>query len=183
MTEKDTKKDPQKELLKKFAAKVDETSPASLNNLGAFFYTKKMYFEAIEAFQKALDLNPKYSLALKNIAQAIKKVLEGEYDLEKESDGKYVFTNEDAIEYFKKAIKLQSDMDDAYNAMGEIYYHQGFYDISMKLFKKSIKINPKNAIAHYNLSFLYGEKVCLIKHKKNTILQLLLIRTLPKPKE
>ncbi len=31
-----------KEFFKKFAAKVDENSPASLNNLGAFFYSKEL---------------------------------------------------------------------------------------------------------------------------------------------
>ena len=155
---KKDKREKKRAFFKKFAAKVDEKSPASLNNLGAFFYSKGLYIDAIDSFQKALDLEPKYALSLKNFGQAVKKAIEENYDFAEESGGEMSFTYDDAIKIFKKALKIDPSMDDVYNSLGEIYYHRGMYDTALKLFKKAIEKNVNNALAHYNMSFLYGEK-------------------------
>jgi Tfp pilus assembly protein PilF len=41
------------------------------NNYGAFLWGRKRYEESVEAFQKAVDLNPNYSTALANLASKI----------------------------------------------------------------------------------------------------------------
>ena len=100
----------QKEIIRKFAGKVDETKPAALNNLGVFYFTKEMYIDAIDAFKKAIALDSKYFLAYANLGIAIKKLLETEAlqdDVDSgEGDAAHSYTYDDVINVLKKAINL-----------------------------------------------------------------------------
>ena len=45
---------------------------------------------------------------------------------------------ESAIEYFQKAIKLNKNLIEGYNALGDIYSNNGNIEEAIKSYKKSI---------------------------------------------
>ena len=152
----------QKEIIRRFAGKIDETKPAALNNLGVFYYTKEMYIDAIDAFKKAIALGKKYFLAYANLGIAIKKLLEMEVlsddsEFREESDEKHNYTYDDVIDILNTALKFNSNSDTTYNNLGEVFYHIGRFTDAIDAFKKAIELKPDNPDAHYNLGFVYGD--------------------------
>lgn len=56
-----------------------------------------------------------------------------------------------AVEYYKKAIRLNQDCAEAINNLGVIYSKQGSLDIAMDCFKKATRIDPNYAEAFNNI--------------------------------
>ena len=61
----------------------------------------------------------------------------------------------EAIGYFRKAIKIRPLYSDTFNNLGVCYSHLGHDQESMQAFKKAIEIKPDYADAHYNLGTVY----------------------------
>jgi len=123
----------------------DNDSDELLNSFvlkGAVLDALKEYNQAIEAYKKAIEINPKKNEFYYNIGIAYGN--KGEYD--------------QAIEAYKKAIEINPKMDEAYNNMGNAYYNKGEYDQAIEAYKKAIEINPKKDEAYYNLGIAYGNK-------------------------
>jgi tetratricopeptide (TPR) repeat protein len=59
-----------REVLRGFARRIDASDAGAHNNLGVLYYTKGLYEEAVEAFTKALDLDPKMQVAQRNLEVA-----------------------------------------------------------------------------------------------------------------
>ncbi len=59
-----------REVLRGFARRIDAADAGAHNNLGVLYYTKGLYEEAVEAFTKALDLDPKMQVAQRNLEVA-----------------------------------------------------------------------------------------------------------------
>ncbi|MFQ6121285.1 MAG: tetratricopeptide repeat protein, partial [Methanosarcinales archaeon] len=74
---------------------------------GDLYNSKGKSKEAIECYDKALELNPEYAKAYNNRGNAY--YYKGELDL--------------AIEDYNKAIKLNPDLAEAYNNRGNAYYN------------------------------------------------------------
>jgi tetratricopeptide (TPR) repeat protein len=65
---------------------------------------------------------------------------------------------DEAIEYFKKAIELDSQGVSAYNNLGNAYYNKKEYDRAIDYFKKAIELDPKNKYAYTLLGYVYSDK-------------------------
>jgi len=136
----------------------------------------KEYDQAIEANQKALEINPKHDKAYNNMGRAYDR--KGEYDqaieayqkaveINPKKDGAYnnmgiAYGNkkeyDKEIEAYQKAVEINPKKDEAYNNMGIAYYKKGEYDQAIDAYEKAIEINPKRDEAYYNMGIAYRKK-------------------------
>jgi len=56
-----------REVLRSFARRIDPSDAGAHNNLGVLYYNKGLSREAIAAFMKALELDPKMQVAQRNL--------------------------------------------------------------------------------------------------------------------
>jgi folate-binding protein YgfZ len=70
----------------------------------------------------------------------------------------YKNENEDAVKYFKLAIKINPVFEDAYESLGVLYGRLEDYDNAISLMEQLKEINPKCMMAFTNLS-LYHMKI------------------------
>jgi len=92
------------------------------------------YDEAIECFDKAIQINPKYAEAWYNKGTALD----------------FLGKHNKAIECFKKALSIDPDYADAWHNKGIALGKLGKYNEAIECFDKAIKINPDHAEAWYN---------------------------------
>jgi tetratricopeptide (TPR) repeat protein len=95
---------------------------------GTTFFEKGSYHEAIDAYSKAIELNPDGGDAYKGRGFAYLGL----------KDDKH------AIEDFSKAIELNSQDSEAYNDRGMSYYFLKNYQLAIKDFDKAIELNPQD---------------------------------------
>jgi superkiller protein 3 len=94
---------------------------------------------AIDAYKKALEINPKFALAYLNLGEAY------------ETNGQTT----QSLELFEKYVEIRPSDVNGLNRLGIAYKLLGQYDNAIKVFEKAIKRNPKHAIAHRNLGEVY----------------------------
>jgi protein O-GlcNAc transferase len=63
-----------------------------------------------------------------------------------------------ALRHYKRAILLCSDYTYAYNQLGVLYEEMGKGDEAIKIFKKSVEVNPKNKLGYLELGRIYHQK-------------------------
>jgi len=148
-----------------------EKSPslaATYNNLGVAYDDNGDYDEAIEQYEKALDIyeihpaykaHPETATTYNNLGIAYRK--KGEYDK--------------AIELYKKALgikeqvygKTHPETARTYNNLGDAYRNKGVYDKAIEQFEKALdiyeihpayKAHPETAGTYNNLGAAYGAK-------------------------
>jgi tetratricopeptide (TPR) repeat protein/serine/threonine protein kinase len=118
------------------ACDLKPNDPDYLNMLGAFLCDyKREYDAALEAFNKALQVDPKYAMAHCNIAN----VMRNKGEISK------------AVASFQKALELDPELALAHNNLGNIYMRQGKLAEAMDHYRKAIRSEPSYAMAHYNL--------------------------------
>lgn len=59
-----------RDILRSFARRIDGSDAGAHNNLGVLYYNKGMYEEAVAAFARALELDPKMQVAQRNLEVA-----------------------------------------------------------------------------------------------------------------
>lgn len=161
------------------AIQVDPSLPEPFKSLGDQFMAspRRLYDQAIEAYQRALNLRPHYAEAQVGLgdAKAAKGDNEGaigHYQKALAFDsmnarvhfslGK-IYYNEKGLYYeavaaYKKAIDLDPYFLDARMGLGEIYEEKGLYRDAIAEYRKVIEVDPKHTGAHYNLALAY-EKI------------------------
>ena len=98
--------------------------------------------KAIEAYSKAIELNPAYAGVYNNRGIAYNKT------------GK----SAPAIADFNKAIELKPDFAEAYNNRGNAYSNIGEYDNAIQDYDKAVARRPNFAKAYYNRGLAYARK-------------------------
>lgn len=131
-----------------FATECRAQSTNSMLREGNKFYSKEKYNNATESYSKALQQAPKDVRANFNQGDALFKLNE----LDK------------AKEQYQAAAHLSKNTDiqaKAWYNIGNAWYKQEKYEESAAAYKSSLKLNPKDAQAKYNLM------MALAKIKKN----------------
>lgn len=161
------------------ATQVDASLPEPFKALGDLFLSspRRLYDQAIEAYQRAIAIRPHFADAHVGLgdARAAKGDHEGaigHYQRALSLDplnarvhfalGK-IYYNEKGLYYeavgaYKKAIELDQHFLDARMGLGEIYEEKGLYRDAIAEYRKVIEVDPKHTGAHYNLALAY-EKV------------------------
>ena len=108
----------------------------TLHNIcGAANAGLKQYDKAIEAFQKAIEINPDYADAYNNMGIAFQD--QGNLRA--------------AVEIFQKAISLNPNYAEAYNNMGVALQEQGKLKEAVEAFSRAVDIKPDFAHAFNNM--------------------------------
>ena len=161
------------------ASQVDPKLPEPYKALGDLLMSspRRLYDQAIEAYQKAITLRSHYADAYVGLgdARAAKGDHEGaltEYKRALTVDasnsqvylsmGK-IYYNEKGLYYeavaaYRKAIELDSYYLDARMGLGEILEEKGLYQEAITEYRKVVEIDPRHTGARYNLALTY-EKV------------------------
>ena len=105
------------------------------NNLGGYLYNKGRIKEALEHYQKAIQLDPNYAEAQNNLGAAL--AAEGRLD--------------EAIENYHKAIQIRPNFAYALNNLGMALAARGQFDEAIVNYRKAIQISPNYADALDNL--------------------------------
>lgn len=136
-------------------------------------YYKGDYQGAIEAFDEALLLDPKYSSAYNNRACAYSKL--GRYDQAIEDCNEALaIDSKDAVAYYNRgnlyydkgdndraiadhdtAISLNPKYFEAYNNRGNAYAHKGNYTHAISDYSRALVLNPDFATAYCNRGSVY----------------------------
>lgn len=107
--------------------------------LGNVYFSTGRYEEAVEQFQRSLDLDHTSDETLRLLAAAYQK------------QGKPLA----AEEAFRKAVSLRPNYWTVYNAFGTFYYNQARYAEAEAMFQKAIKLAPLNFRGYSNLGAIY----------------------------
>lgn len=113
-------------------------------NMGLFYLNEGVVDEAIKYLKRALELNPRYDLAL--YALGLSYSMNGNL--------------EESVRYLQDCLKINPTLTDAHNALGAIYQEMGLLDQAEKEFR--IAISDENYTAkdnsYYNLARIYLTK-------------------------
>ena len=122
------------------------------NKLGIIHHMKGDLRKAIDYFEHALLLNPKYTECSLNLAITLNEM--GSFDK--------------AQEVFLKAAQIASPephnidpfvkgrISNEHAKLGSLYHDIGLYNEAIEEYKRLLLVNPNDAQAHYNLGFAYG---------------------------
>jgi tetratricopeptide (TPR) repeat protein len=109
---------------------------------GESFYDANRYDEAIQAFSKAIEINPEHASAYNNRGAAWHR--KGDY--------------EKAIADFSKAIEIDPKDDRSYYDRGLAWYKKGGFDRAIADLSKAIELDPKDAGAYQIRGAAWNEK-------------------------
>jgi tetratricopeptide (TPR) repeat protein len=108
------------------------------NNLGYALAAKGQTAEAIEHYQKALEINSDYAIADVNLG----KIFLNEGRLDK------------AGEYFQQSVKINPDSAEVHNDLGILFAAQGRITEAAEHYQQAIQLNPDFAEVYNNLAIL-----------------------------
>jgi tetratricopeptide (TPR) repeat protein len=111
------------------------------NNFGLVLFGEGKILEAIEHYNKAINLTPDYIPPYCNRGNAYTQL------------GWY----QQAFEDYNKAISLQPDVAEAYFNRGSAYFKFGRHQLAIDDFNKAIVLNPNYTKAYNNRGIIYGE--------------------------
>ncbi len=115
--------------------------------LGNTNYFLKNYDEAIKDYKQALEFDPLYQDAKKNLAITYRDA--GKYYGEKKND----LIN--ALKYLNEAYKMSPEDYETVRLLGVAYAVSGDFNKAILYFTKAIKLEPDNAGAYKNLGNAY----------------------------
>lgn len=128
------------------ALEKDEENPFYHNSLAFALVQLEQYDDAIEHYQKAININPDpYWTSI--VCQALGSV----YSEIKNNP-------EAAVVLFQTAAVLNPESEESHLAMGDTYFSIEDYDNAIKAYCDAIKINPENAKAYCKCGMALWEK-------------------------
>lgn len=104
---------------------------------------RRLYDQAIQSYQKALELSPDYAEAMVGLGDA--RQAKGQFD--------------QAIVEYKRALQLEPANARVHFGLGKIYYNEKqLYHEAVAEYQQAITLDPKYLEAHMSLGEIYGEK-------------------------
>lgn len=161
------------------ATQLDPTYPEPYKALGDLYLSqpRRLFDQAVEAYNKAIELRPFYADAFVGLgdAKAAKSDIDGAIAAYQKalvynpvnprvhmSLGKIYYGEKglyyEAVTAYKKAIDLDPHSVDARMGLGEVYEEKGLYKEATEEYRRVIEIDGKHTGAMYNLALVY-EKV------------------------
>ena len=158
---------------------LDPAFPEPYKSLGDLFLAnpRRLFDQAIEAYQKAVEIRPYYAEAYVGLgdARAAKGDTDGAVAQYKKalannpanpkvhlSLGKIYYAEKglyyEAVASYKKAIELDPQFVDAMMGLGEVYEEKGLYREAIGEYQRVVEMDSKHTGALYNLAQVF-EKV------------------------
>ena len=103
------------------------------SNEGNDLLSHGKYNEAINAYEKAVEINPHYYPAWVDMGNALDEI--GKHD--------------EAVQAYNEAIEINPHCDAAWENKGRVLYNQGKYNEAIECFDEETKIDPQDVIAWY----------------------------------
>jgi tetratricopeptide (TPR) repeat protein len=158
------------------ATQLDASYPEPYKALGDLFLAapRRLFDQAVEAYQKAIELRPFYADAHVGLGDA--RAAKGEIDpaiaaYQKAlsynainpkvhmSLGKIYYAEKglyyESVQSYKRAIDLDPQSVEARMGLGEVYEDKGLYKEAVEEYRKVIELDDKNTGALYNLALVY----------------------------
>jgi serine/threonine protein kinase/Flp pilus assembly protein TadD len=111
-------------------------------NLGIHYWNKKEFSAAIDAYSKALALDPNYGSALNGLGYTYADM------------GNY----EKAIEYFEKYASVSPGDANPLDSLAEIYFQIGQLDNSIKKYQEAVEAKSDFFEAYWRVAYVYALK-------------------------
>jgi len=158
------------------ATQLDASYPEPYKALGDLFLAapRRLFDQAVEAYQKAIELRPFYADAHVGLGDA--RAAKGEIDpaiaaYQKAltynainpkvymSLGKIYYAEKglyyESVQAYRRAIDLDPQSVEARMGLGEVYEDKGLYKEAVEEYRKVIELDDKNTGALYNLALVY----------------------------
>ena len=127
------------------STQLDPSYPEPYKALGDLFLAapRRLFDQAVEAYQKAIDLRPFYADAHVGLGDA--RAAKGEVDA--------------AIGAYQKALAYNAVNPRVYMSLGKIYYaEKGLYYESVQAYKRAIELDGQSVEARMGLGEVYEDK-------------------------
>jgi tetratricopeptide (TPR) repeat protein len=158
------------------STQLDATYPEPYKALGDLFLAapRRVFDQAVEAYNKAIELRPYYAEAYVGLGDA--RAAKGEVDAAVAaytkalvynpinprvhmSLGKIYYTEKglyyESVSAYKKAIELDPNSVEARMGLGEVYEDKGLYKEAIEEYRRVIELDSKHTGAMYNLALVY----------------------------
>ena len=158
------------------STQLDASYPEPYKALGdlSMVAPRRLFDQAVEAYNKAIDLRPFYADAHVGLGDA--KAAKGDVDgavaaytralsynpinpRVHMSLGKIYYTEKglyyESVTAYKKAIDLDPGSVEAHMGLGEVYEDKGLYKEATEQYRRVIDLDGKNTGAMYNLALVY----------------------------
>ncbi len=110
--------------------------------------TKKSMHFAVQLFQKAIELDPRYADAYAGLGETYSSIY---HDVERAESWL-----DKAIEASLKALMYDSSLPEAYAALGLSYYNKRMISEAVTASEKAIELDPNNFIGYWILGRIYN---------------------------
>ena len=150
---------------------INPQHPGLINNYGNVLFEHKDYNNAFEHYEKAITISSKNSKFYVNAGNA--KLHLGELDAaqvyyeaalkleplaETVCNLAYIYEKKDedeqAINYYQQALKINPNSSYAYTRLGMLHKHSGDIETAITYYEKALAIEPENADAYRALTSL-----------------------------
>ena len=110
--------------------------------LGNIYFRENNYVQSISAYQRAIDLDPKFEIAWHNLG--ISYAQQGDY------------TN--SILAHQRAVELNPKFEQGWHFLGIAYVQKGDYVQGIAAYRRAIELNPYSEIAWNSLGLAYSDQ-------------------------
>jgi Tfp pilus assembly protein PilF len=122
-------------------------------NRGVQAYKNTQYTQAVEMFERAVQLDPTFTPARLYLAMAYyMQYIPGAESPENQQMADH------ALDQFKKVLEQDQKNDVATKSIATLYYNQKKWPEAEEWYKKSIELNPKDKESYYTLGVIAWSK-------------------------
>jgi TonB family protein len=132
-----------------FAAGQNAVDSRAMLNQGVSAFKSANYSEAVQAFQKAVDLDPSFLTARLYLATAYMQ----QYIPGAESPENRAFA-ENALREFTRVLDQDPSNSVAMSSIASLYLNQKQWDNAQQWYDRIVATNPGNADAYYSMGFI-----------------------------
>jgi tetratricopeptide (TPR) repeat protein len=113
-------------------------------------FSEQKYRDAIENYEKALELNPNLVQAYRFLGESYKAVFSPGVDTERNME-----RAEEALEALRKAYEISPENEDIIHSLADMYDKLRNFEEAEKLFLKILEMNPTNMSNYYVVAEFY----------------------------